>query len=178
MKKLVALVLAGIIMTTLSGCGASSVSNRDNTLVYGSGDYTRINSAMDEHGEINSLLFNGLTAHNEKNEVVPCLAKSWDYDETTYTYTFYLEEGVKWHDGQEFTAEDVAFTIAVMMDPANGSENAPNYEDIEAIHVIDEHTIAFQLAMPNVAFLEYMTIGILPEHLLKGEDMQESAFFH
>ena len=178
MKKLVALVLAGIIMTTLSGCGASLVSNRDNTLVYGSGDYTRINPAMDEHGEINSLLFNGLTAHNEKNEVVPCLAKSWDYDETTYTYTFYLEEGVKWHDGQEFTAEDVAFTIAAMMDPANGSENAPNYEDIEAIHVIDEHTIAFQLAMPNVAFLEYMTIGILPEHLLKGEDMQESAFFH
>lgn len=179
MKKFVALALAGIMMATLGGCGgqASSGSHNVSTLVYGSGDYTRINPAMDEHGEINSLLFNGLTAHNEKNEVVPCLAKSWDYDETTYTYTFYLEEGVKWHDGEVFTAEDVAFTIAAMMAPENGSENAPNYEDIEAINVIDAHTIAFKLAMPNVAFLDYMTIGILPEHLLKGEDMQESAFF-
>ena len=42
------------------------------TLVYGSGDYTRINPAMDEHGEINILLFNGLTAHDGDNQVVPC----------------------------------------------------------------------------------------------------------
>ena len=40
------------------------------TLVYGSGDYTRINPAMDEHGEINILIFNGLTAHDGDNQVV------------------------------------------------------------------------------------------------------------
>ena len=62
------------------------------TLVYGSGDYTRINPAMDEHGEINLLLFNGLTAHNGDNEVVPGLARSWEYDEASCTYTFYLED--------------------------------------------------------------------------------------
>lgn len=60
-------------------------------LVYGSGDYTRINPAMDEHGEINSLLFNGLTAHNGENEVIPCLAKRWEFEEETNTYTFYLD---------------------------------------------------------------------------------------
>ena len=43
--------------------------------------------------------------------------------------------------------------------------------------MIDDHTIAFQLDAPNVAFLDYMTMAVLPEHLLEGEDMQESDFF-
>ncbi|WP_141248531.1 hypothetical protein, partial [Clostridioides difficile] len=41
-----------------------------------------------EHGEINSLIFNGLTAHDENNKVVPCLAQDWKFDEATNTYTF------------------------------------------------------------------------------------------
>lgn len=147
------------------------------TLVYGSGDYTRINPAMDEHGEINLLLFNGLTAHNGKNEVVPGLAKSWEFDEAACTYTFHLEEGVTWHDGEPFTAKDVKFTIEAIMDPENGSENAPNYEDVEEITIVDEYTVSFRLAAPNVAFLDYMTMAVLPAHLLAGEDMQTSDFF-
>ena len=69
--------------------GQTAGSQREpSTLVYGSGDYTRINPAMDEHGEINLLLFNGLTAHNGENEVVPGLAKSWEFVEASCTYTF------------------------------------------------------------------------------------------
>lgn len=147
------------------------------TLVYGSGDYTRINPAMDEHGEINILIFNGLTAHDGENQVVPALAKDWTFDEASCTYTFHLQQGVKWHDGEEFTADDVKFTIEAIMDPENGSENAPNYEDVEQITVEDPCTISFQLDAPNVAFLDYMTMAVLPKHLLEGEDMQESDFF-
>ena len=132
---------------------------------------------MDEHGEINILIFNGLTAHDGDNQVVPCLAKSWDYDAATYTYTFHLEENVKWHDGEAFTAEDVKFTIEAIMNPENGSENAPNYEDVAEITVLDAHTVAFRLTAPNAAFLDYMTMAILPKHLLEGEDMQSAAFF-
>lgn len=71
---------------------------------------------MDEHGEINILIFNGLTAHDGDNQVVPALAKDWTFDEDTCTYTFHLQEGVKWHDGEEFTADDVKFTIEAIMD--------------------------------------------------------------
>ena len=202
MKRFFSLSAALTAVTILSACGAApaaqggtgsvesaeknslqesdSVNDADqtaDTLVYGSGDYTRINPAMDEHGEINMLLFNGLTAHNGDNEVIPGLASSWEFDEADCTYTFHLEEDVEWHDGEKFTADDVKFTIDAIMDPENGSENAPNYEDVEEITVIDEHTISFRLAAPNVAFLDYMTMAVLPEHLLQGEDMQESAFF-
>ena len=188
MKRLILFFMVLLLCLPLAACGGETAQNADKTesdsaereavtLVYGSGDYTRINPAMDEHGEINILLFDGLTAHNGANEVVPGLAKSWEFDEASCTYTFHLEENVKWHDGGDFTADDVKFTVEAIMDPENGSENAPNYEDVEEIRVIDDHTIVFRLAAPNVAFLDYMTMAVLPEHLLAGEDMQESDFF-
>lgn len=180
LKRTLSLLLAVVIVLSLTACGKTDKNNDSNnksTLVYGSNDYTRINPAMDEHGEINILIFNGLTAHNEKNEVVPGLAEKWDYDESTYTYTFHLREGVKWHDGEPFTAEDVKFTIEAIMNPDNGSENAPNFEEVEEIKVIDNNTVSFKLSAPNVAFLDYMTMAILPKHCLDGEDMQESDFF-
>lgn len=171
---------AGIVQTDTKQADNGQTEDAETlptTLVYASGDYTRINPAMDEHGEINLLLFDGLTAHNGENEVVPALAKSWEFDEASCTYTFHLEEGVRWHDGEPFTAEDVKFTIEAIMDPENGSENAPNYEDVEEIKVVDETTVAFRLAAPNVAFLDYMTMAVLPKHLLEGENMQEADFF-
>ena len=173
MKKIILFAVALMTVCLLS----FTASAEETTLVYGSGDYTRINPAMDEHCEINVLLFDGLTDHDGDGNVVPRLAKSWDYDEETLTYTFYLEEDVKWHDGEPFTAEDVKFTFEAIMDPENASENAPNYEEVEEITVIDEHTVQFKLSEINTAFLEYMTMAVLPKHLLEGEDWQTSDFF-
>ena len=179
MKRILALLLVLSAVLALAACSKSPAVTEDEgtTLVYGSGDYTRINPAMDEHGEINVLLFSGLTAHNGSNEVVAGLAESWEYDENACTYTFHLRDGVKWHDGEPFTAADVKFTIEAIMDPENGSENAPNFEDVEEITVPDDKTVVFRLSAPNVAFLDYMTMAILPQHLLQGKDMQESDFF-
>ena len=81
------LTMAGVLLTVSlvsAGTTVPVLAEEETTLVYGSGDYTRINPAMDEHGEINILLFNGLTAHDGNNEVVPGLAKSWEFDESTY----------------------------------------------------------------------------------------------
>lgn len=189
MKRMIDILLLlamAFFVTACTGSGAEKPGTQGQsaggddgvpTLVYGSKDYTRINPAMDEHGELNLLLFDGLTAHNAEHEVVPALAKRWDFDETSDTYTFYLEENVKWQDGEDFTAEDVKFTIEAIMDPENGSENAPDFEDVEEITITGAHTIRFRLKAANVAFLDYMAMPVLPEHLLAGEDMQESDFF-
>ena len=195
MKTLLCAALALAMVLSMAACGGSSApaettptSNaaaattaqpaaEPTTVVYGSNDYTRINPAMDEHCEINVLLFDGLTDHDGDNNIIPRLAKSWEFDKEADTYTFHLEENVKWHDGEPFTAEDVKFTIEAIMDPENGAENAPNYEDVEEITVVDPYTITFKLAEPNYAFLEYMTMAILPKHLLEGENMQESDYF-
>ncbi|MGN0715215.1 MAG: ABC transporter substrate-binding protein, partial [Anaerovoracaceae bacterium] len=103
MKKLCAILL--ICMLLLTGCGGQTAGTEtetsgmamamDNeTLVYGSGDYTAINPALYEHGEINALLFAGMTAHDAENNVVAGLAESWDFAEDTLTWTFRLREGL------------------------------------------------------------------------------------
>ncbi len=175
MKKLFALAVAiALVMGVFSGC---SKDRSGSTLVYGSGDYDSINPIMNEHCEIKHLLFDSLVKLDKDGKPVASLAESWSYDETAMTYTFKLRSDVKWHDGEVFTAEDVKFTIEAIMNPDNGSENYPNYIEVKEIKVVSDTEIAFVLSEPNYAFLDYMTMSILPEHKLRGEDMWESAYF-
>ena len=161
-----------LLCLCLTACG------RDNTLIYGSEDYDRINPAMDARREIDLLIFDGLTDHDEKNQIVPRLAERWDYDADSLTYTFYLAKNVEWHDGEPFTAEDVKFTFEAIMDGSNRSCHAPDFEDVAEITVLDKYTVAIRLGQVNAAFLDYMTMPILPKHCLEGENWQESDFFH
>ena len=175
MKKLFALLLGALMMVSMfAGCESEA---RESTLVYGSGDYDSINPIMNEHCEIKHLLFDSLVKLDKDGKPVASLAESWSYDDANLTYTFKLRSDVKWHDGETFTADDVRFTIEAIMNPDNGSENYPNYIEIQEIKVISDTEIAFVLREPNYAFLDYMTMSILPEHKLQGEDMWESAYF-
>lgn len=173
-SKLISLLLAAIMLFSLTACQGDNSEN--STLVYGSGDYTSINPALYEHGEINSLIFNGLTAHDKDNKIVPALAEGWNFDEATNTYTFQLRDDVKWHDGEPFTSADVKFTLEAIMNPDNVSEIASNYEDITSIETPDDATVKITLKAPNVAMLDYLTIGILPKHLLDGKDLVTDSF--
>ena len=176
MKKRFALLLA-LVMALGLFAGCSGDTGADNTLIYGSGDYDSINPIMNEHCEIKHLLFDSLVKRDGDGNLVASLAESWVYDETSMTYTFTLRDDVKWHDGEAFTSEDVKFTIEAIMNPDNGSENYPNYEEVSEIKVISDTEIAFVLSEPNFAFLDYMTMSIMPEHMLQGEDMWESDYF-
>ena len=60
-----------------------------------------------------------------------------------------MVEDAKWQDGEPVTADDVKFTIEAIMDPENGSENAPNYEDVEEINVLDDHTAEFKYSISS-----------------------------
>ena len=156
-KPILALALA--LALTLTACGsagtassaaASASSAKSNTLVYGSNDYTRINPALDEHGEINALLFDGLTGHDKDNQVVPRLAESWELDKDTNTYTFHLRQDVTWHDGEKFTAEDVKFTYDKGAAGPLGAGLFVNYERCE---IVDDYTVKIYLTSPYAGFL-------------------------
>lgn len=183
-------IILSLGLALLVGCGTNSkvedkaIENQniateekgEKVLVYGSGDYTSINPALYEHGEINSLLFNGLTAHDKDNNIEPALAESWEYDKENLTYTFHLRKDVKWHDGEPFTAADVKYTYEIIKDPEVGSEIATNYEDIKNIEVVDDYTVKMVLQNENVALLDYLTVGVIPKHILDGQDITTSDF--
>ena len=178
MKKLLLCIMA-VLLVLSSGCGEERAATADgNTLVYGSHDYERINPIRDEYGEIDALLFDGLTRRDGTGMTVPALAESWTYDEVTHTYTFHLRADVTWHDGKPLCADDVKFTIGAILDPKNRSLQRPYFEDVREITAVDAGTVRIQLAVHNEAFLDYMTQPILPAHLLAGEDLAQTGFFH
>ena len=151
-KKIAALAVTLIMIISLSACGSKSENDAD-TLGYGSHDYTAINPALYEHGEINSLIFAGLTAHDKDNKLVPALAETWEYDSATHTWTFHLRDGLKFHDGKELTSEDVKFTLEAILDKKNNSEIVSNYQDITNITCQDMKTVVIKLSKGSICGL-------------------------
>lgn len=179
-RKLTGTLLALMLMMALSACTGGKASDNDmrNALIYGSGEITSINPVLYEHGEINGLVFGGLMKHGRGNALEPHMAENVSVSEDNLIYDFYLRKDILWHDGEAFTSEDVKFTLEAIMDEKNGSEIASNYEDIKEITAVDDHHVRIALAAPNVAMLDYLTIGIVPEHLLKGKDLAVDEFNH
>ena len=87
---------------------------------------------------INELLFDGLTRWNENMQASPRLATSWSVSDDGLSWTFDLRNGVKWHDGAPFTADDVAFTFnEIVRKDGLGANNATIYTPIDHVEVVD-----------------------------------------
>ncbi len=116
-----------------------------------------------------SLVFSGLTRLDEYGQPIPDLAERWEVSGDGLTYTFHLRDNVTWHDGEPFTAEDVAFTMRALRDPdfPGPADLALFWRTVET-YALDETTVQFVLTQPLSAFPEYAGVGVLPAHLLAG----------
>ena len=173
------IILAVIIFAlgTLTGCGRESSGKDGKVLTFASADYTSINSILNTHDELPDIIFSGLMKYNSKGEPVPDLTESYDFDQDSLTYTFHLRQGVKWHDGKDFTADDVKFTLDTLTSNKDLEASiTDNYKEIASVEVADPLTVKVKLAKPNAAMLNYLTIGILPKHLLEGKDIMTDEF--
>ena len=103
------------------------------------------------HNTIRVTVFDALVKINDKLEIVPSLAKSWQI--TPKTATFHLQPGVTFHDGSAFDANAVAFNINRIKAPATASNYAPNVSTVSRVQVMDPHTVVFHLAEPTPAIL-------------------------
>jgi ABC-type transport system substrate-binding protein len=83
--------------------------------------------------------------------ILPDLAHSWEISPDGKTYTFFLRRGVQFHDGADFTAEDVHATFARIIWPPKGfsSPRTPLFSAVDAINVRDPYTIEFVLRAPR-----------------------------
>ena len=114
-------------------------------------------AAIDE--VVYANVFEGLTRFGPDGSVGPGLASSWDVSEDGMTYTFYLREGVKFHDGTDMNADDVVFTLNRAR--AEDSTNAQKalFAGIESVTAIDPLTVEVVLDKPNGNFPFNMAWG-------------------
>jgi peptide/nickel transport system substrate-binding protein len=89
--------------------------------------------------------------HRDGQTIIPDLAHTWEISPDGKTYTFHLRKGVKFHDGADFTAEDVHATYARIIWPPKGISipRMPLFSAVREIKILDPHTIAFELSEPR-----------------------------
>ncbi len=108
----------------------------------------------------------------------PYLARSWEVNDDTTEIVFHLREDVVWHDGERTDARDVAFTYALVTDPATGYPN-PGYFDLydraEGMQVQDDFTVRIGLR-PHSDYMDaWRALTIMPAHLLADVPHEEIA---
>jgi peptide/nickel transport system substrate-binding protein len=123
--------------------------------------------------EIGQLVNSHLVEINEKLEYVPSLAtdvptiENGGVSKDGLRYTFKLRRGVKWHDGQPFTAADVAFTHGVLLNPAMDVRGRVGWNKVTKVETPDDATVTFHFSTVDAPFLDRVaTLGILPKHIL------------
>src|SRR3989339_897334 len=128
---------------------------------------------------VEGTIFSGMTRINEKLEVIPDLAKSWQVSKDGKTWTFYLRQDVKWHDDKPFTAEDVFFPFNAILNPKVNSVRRSDYI-IDGQPIIfkelNKYTVQAVLPKPFAPFLIHTGMGILPKHLLADKDINTAEF--
>lgn len=126
--------------------------------------------------DISNLIFEGLFATNEYGEVVPRLAEQLVISADGIAYVVKLRQDVRWQDGTAFSADDVVYTMSLLSDPefARFSPDAAFWATVET-QKLSDYLLRFRLAQPLSSFPHLLTIGILPEHALRGTSVSQLA---
>lgn len=127
------------------------------------------------HGD--GTIFEGLVGLGPDLRPRPVLATDLpEVSEDGLVYTFTLRDGVTFHDGEPMDAADVVFTYTEATRPGLESPVASTLAALDRVEATDGRTVVFHLDYPYAPFLVSTTLGIVPEHLLDGEDLTDTAF--
>ncbi len=113
------------------------------------------------------IVYDGLFARGKDGSLEPLLGERYEVSDGGKKYTVYLREGVTWHDGEEFTAEDVVYTIKTLQDPTFKSPLRAMWLGVE-VEAKDKMVVEFTLKKEYFGFIDNLTVGILPKHIWQG----------
>jgi peptide/nickel transport system substrate-binding protein len=144
------------------------------------GSMGRLNPMLDWNNpadrDINRLLFSGLMKFDSRGLPQPDLADSYGASADGTVYNFSIRPNAVWHDGQPVTSDDVIFTIELIK---SGSSLFPQdikdlWSQVE-VRQLNEKTLQVRLPEPFAPFLDYVTFGVLPKHLLESVPADQLA---
>ena len=173
-KRILTLFLSLTLLISLAACGSGAegnVSRRDtNEIVVGIAQdlensldpYTSVTAA---NREVLFNVYEGLVKPDADGNLVPAIAESWEVSPDQIAYTFHLRPGVKFHDGSEVTALDVAWSI----DKARQSGSWTALDNIQTVDIGGDY-VSIVLKQPDSDFLSYMTLAITPENHADSAD--------
>ena len=137
------------------------------------GSMSRLNPMLDWNNaadrDVNRLIFSGLIKFDSRGLPRPDLVDSWAASADGKVYNFTLRKNAVWHDGEPVTSDDVLYTIEVIKSSASlfPQDIKDLWSQIE-VKQLDDKTFQFILPEPFSPFLDYVTFGILPKHLLEA----------
>jgi peptide/nickel transport system substrate-binding protein len=115
-------------------------------------------------------LYDTLVFPNTEGGVDPHVAESWDVSDDGLTWTFHLKEGVKFHNGSELTASDVAFSMNRMLEIGEGLAYV-FLGTVDSVAAVDDYTVEFTLAKPSGLFL----ISLIRLYILDEQEVMENV---
>ncbi len=148
------------------------------------GQFRRLNPLLDRNNQadmdVDRLIFSGLVRFDSRGLPVPELAESWNVSGDGKIYNVTLKKDLKWHDGRTLTSADVAFTVDLMRSSSDliASDVKTFWEAITVVTLDDTH-LQFVLPQAYAPFVDYLSFGVLPEHILADKTIDEivnSAF--
>jgi peptide/nickel transport system substrate-binding protein len=168
-KKFMMYVVILALIVALAGCGTGQQAPAEpvSFTLGSSTSFDTLNplsSYMQVTYEFFMLIYDSLVIYDENYEPAPNLATEWSHSDDNLTWTFKLQKGVKWHDGEPFTSEDVKFTYELMMNSGLGYMYSSYLTGITDIQTPDELTVVIITEEPKANIL-MNTTPILPKHI-------------
>ena len=172
---------AFLVVALLAACGRTETPDAsradDGQPAYGdtlvqasigdiSGLIPNITSDSASH-EIGGFIYSNLVRTDKEFRPEGELAERWEISADEMSITFHLRRGVKWHDGEEVTAEDVDFTYRYMIDPKTPTAYGEPFRQVQRAEVLDRYTYRVTYSKPYAPALLSWGIWILPRHILE-----------
>lgn len=121
--------------------------------------------------DILGFVYEGLTRLDSNQKPVAELSDKWTVSDDGLIWTFHIRDGVKWHDGEPFTAYDAEFTIQTILNPGISSVYKPLLSNVATCAAVDSSNLRVALERPNSFMPEMMTLPIIAKHQFAQEDV-------
>ncbi|QYM95738.1 ABC transporter substrate-binding protein [Dickeya ananatis] len=127
--------------------------------------------------KVNAKVIEGLLNYDFNMKPIPQLATSWSVSPDGKQYTFHLRQGVKWHDGKDFTSADVAFSILTVK--KYNSRGQGTFANVTEVKTPDPYTAIVELSQPAPYLISAFSANeapIVPKHLYDGTDIRTNPY--
>jgi len=180
-KRILALVLALTLCAALCACGgepagSGGTKEQDGSIVVAIAQ--DLDDSLDPHRmvaactkEVMFNVFEGLMKPTSDGNLIPAVAESYTVSDDGTVYTFTLREGVKFHNGQPVSAEDVVYSMERCAGIGGGDLLVEAFSIVRSVEAPDERTVVITLDAADGDFLSYLTAAVIPA----GYEQQETA---